>query len=121
MTHADDSPDAGHLESVRELGPAIAAASDEIERSRDIPDALFDRLIERDLFRLLLPRAYGGAEIDPLRYVHILEEVAKVDASTAWCLGQNNVCAMVAAYLEPPAAMEIFDSPRAILAWGPGP
>jgi alkylation response protein AidB-like acyl-CoA dehydrogenase len=121
MTNVKDLPDAGHLQSVRELGPAIAAAADEIERLRDIPDALFDRLIERDLFRLLLPRAYGGAEIDPLLYVRILEEVAKSDASTAWCLGQNNVCSMVAAYLEPAAAKEIFDSPRAILAWGPGP
>lgn len=121
MTNATDSLDAEHLQSVRELGPAIAAAADEIERIRDIPDALFDRLIERDLFRLLLPRAYGGAEIDPLRYMRILEEVAKSDASTAWCLGQNNVCSMVAAYLEPAVAKEIFDSPRAILAWGPGP
>ena len=121
MTGASDPHQTGHLQSVRELGPAIAAAADEIERLRDIPDALFDRLIERDLFRLLLPRAYGGAELDPLRYVHILEEVAKSDASTAWCLGQNNVCSMVAAYLEPAAAREIFDSPRAILAWGPGP
>lgn len=121
MTKAGDPHDNGLLQSVRELAPAIAAAADEIERLRDIPQALFDRLIERDLFRLLLPREYGGAEIDPLRYMSILEEVAKSDASTAWCLGQNNVCAMVAAYLEPAVAMEIFDSPRAILAWGPGP
>lgn len=121
MTNVKDLADGGHLQSVRELGPAIAAAADEIERIRDIPDALFDRLIERDLFRLLLPREYGGAEIDPPRYVRILEEVAKSDASTAWCLGQNNVCSMVAAYLEPAAAKDIFDSPRAILAWGPGP
>lgn len=121
MTTVDDAHDAGLLQSVGKLGPAIAAAADEIERLRDIPDALFDRLIEHDLFRLLLPRAYGGAEIDPLLYVRMLEEVAKSDASTAWCLGQNNVCAMVAAYLEPAAAREIFDSPRAILAWGPGP
>jgi alkylation response protein AidB-like acyl-CoA dehydrogenase len=28
---------------------------------------------------------------------------------------------MVAAYLEPAAAQEIFNSPRSILAWGPGP
>jgi len=121
MTHASDSLDADHLQSVRELAPAIASAADEIERMRDIPDALFDRLIERDMFRLLLPRAYGGAELDPLQYMCILEEVAKSDASTAWCLGQNNVCSMVAAYLEPAVALEIFDSPRAILAWGPGP
>jgi len=111
----------GLLSSVRELGPEIAAAAGEIERLRDIPEALFDRLIERDLFRLLLPRAYVGAELDPPQYMRILEEVAKSDASVAWCLGQNNVCAMVAAYLEPAAAKEIFDSPRSILAWGPGP
>jgi alkylation response protein AidB-like acyl-CoA dehydrogenase len=121
VTKANDPHDDAQLQSARELAPAIAAAADEIERLRDIPDALFERLIERDLFRLLLPREYGGAELDPLRYVSILEEVAKSDASTAWCLGQNNVCSMVAAYLEPAAAMEIFDSPRAVLAWGPGP
>lgn len=121
MSNPSDAPESGHLQSVRELGPDIAAAADEIERLRDIPDALFDRLIERDLFRLLLPRAYGGAELDPPQYVRILEEVAKSDASVAWCLSQNNVCSMVAAYLEPAAAREIFDSPRAILAWGPGP
>jgi hypothetical protein len=29
MTNVKDLPDAGHLQSVRELGPAIAAAADE--------------------------------------------------------------------------------------------
>jgi alkylation response protein AidB-like acyl-CoA dehydrogenase len=46
------------------------------------------------------------------------EEIAKADASTAWCLGQCAVCAMTAAYLEPDAANEIFNTPPGILAWG---
>ena len=46
------------------------------------------------------------------------EEVAKADASTAWCLGQCSVCAMVAAYLDPDAANEIFNVAPGILAWG---
>jgi alkylation response protein AidB-like acyl-CoA dehydrogenase len=46
------------------------------------------------------------------------EEVAKADASTAWCLGQCSVCAMVAAYLDADAANEIFNTPPGILAWG---
>lgn len=115
-----DSSDA-ILRSVRELGPAIASRSDETERTRDIPDDLFDELIARDLFRLLLPRDYGGAETSPPDLVRILEEVARHDASIAWCLGQNNVCATVAAHLEPDSAREIFASPRDVLAWGPGP
>ena len=46
------------------------------------------------------------------------EEIAKADASTAWCLGQCSVCAMTAAYLDPDAAGEIFNTPPGILAWG---
>jgi alkylation response protein AidB-like acyl-CoA dehydrogenase len=46
------------------------------------------------------------------------EEIAKADASTAWCLGQCAVCAMTAAYLELDAANEIFNTPPGILAWG---
>src|SRR6202022_4773775 len=46
------------------------------------------------------------------------EEIAKADASTAWCLGQCSVCAMTAAYLDADAADEIFNTPPGILAWG---
>ena len=50
--------------------------------------------------------------------MQMLEEIAKADASTAWCLGQCSVCAMTAAYLDPDAAHEIFNTPPGILAWG---
>src|SRR3981081_4421509 len=50
--------------------------------------------------------------------MQMLEEVAKADASTAWCLGQCSVCAMTAAYLDADAAREIFAAPNGILAWG---
>jgi alkylation response protein AidB-like acyl-CoA dehydrogenase len=50
--------------------------------------------------------------------MQMLEEVAKADASTAWCLGQCSVCAMTAAYLDADVAREIFGAPNGILAWG---
>jgi alkylation response protein AidB-like acyl-CoA dehydrogenase len=48
-----------------------------------------------------------------------VQAIARIDASTAWNIGQNAVCAIVAAYLPPEAAHEIFDDPHAVLAWGP--
>jgi alkylation response protein AidB-like acyl-CoA dehydrogenase len=63
----------------------------------------------------------GGAELLPADFVPVIEEIAKADASTAWCLNQASGCSMTAAYLEPKAACEIFGGPRGILAWGPGP
>jgi alkylation response protein AidB-like acyl-CoA dehydrogenase len=109
------------LARVAALAPAIEAAADEIERARRLPSALVEVLHEAGMFRLLLPRSLGGAEVDPAAFVRVTEAVAKVDASTAWVLGQTGVCAMSAAYLAPPVATEVFGPPCAVLAWGAGP
>jgi len=110
-----------YVQRARELAPVIAAAGVEIERRRELPEALRTALIERGLFRLLLPRSFGGAELLPATFVQVIEEIAKADASVAWCLNQTAGCSMTAAYLESKAAREIFGGPHGILAWGPGP
>jgi len=117
---ADISP-ADYVRRAGELAPELAAAADEIERRRELPEAVVDALVERGLFRLLLPRSVGGAELLPADFVPVIEEIAKADAATAWCLNQASGCSMTAAYLDPEAACEIFGGPRGILAWGPGP
>ncbi|HXA69403.1 MAG TPA: acyl-CoA dehydrogenase family protein [Stellaceae bacterium] len=112
----------GILERVQALLPQIAAYADETERGRRIAAPLVAAMLEAGLFRMLLPRPFNGFETDPLTFITAIEEIAKADASTAWSLCQTAVCAMVAAYLPPEAAMEIFGrDPKAVLAWGPGP
>src|SRR6516165_5399745 len=113
------SPDHDYLRRAQELGPELEAAAEEIEQRRDLPEAIVESPIERGLFRLLLPRTLGGAELPPAAYVAVIEEIAKHDASTAWCLGQACGCTMTAAYLDPDVAREIFGGRRGIVAWGP--
>ncbi|HEV2548759.1 MAG TPA: acyl-CoA dehydrogenase family protein [Stellaceae bacterium] len=108
------------LERAVALAPAIAAAADEIERERRIPAALLERMLEAQLFRLLLPRPFGGGEVDPLTFVAVIEEIAKHDASTAWVLCQTAVCAMSGAYMPAATVAEIFGDERTIAAWGAG-
>ena len=108
-----------YVERARELRPSLAAASDDIERGREVTPAVVEALIERGIFRMLLPRSLGGAELDPLSYTAVLESLAQGDGSTAWCLGQNSGCSMIAPYLAPDIAREIFGGRRGILAWGP--
>lgn len=110
-----------YVRRARELAPELAAAADEIECRRELPEPVVAALAKRGFFRLLLPRSLGGAELLPASFVPVIEEIAKADASTAWCLNQVSGCSMTAAYLEPDAAREIFGGPRGILAWGPGP
>jgi len=108
----------GLVERAHALQPLIAREADETERTRRLTPAVTQALIENGLYRALLPQSFGGAEAPLEIFMQMQEEVAKADASTAWCLGQCSVCAMTAAYLEPDAANEIFNTPPGILAWG---
>ena len=122
LSAADLAGDPAVVSRAEALRPAVEAASNEIEETRRLPPALLDKLHEARLFRLLLPRSSEGIETDPVTFFHVIETIARGDASTAWCLSQAGGCAMSAAYLDLPVARSIFgDDPRAVLAWGPGP
>ena len=108
----------GLVERACALQPLITSEADEIERTRRLTPKVTAALIENELYRALLPRSVGGHEVPLEVFMQMQEEIAKADASTAWCLGQCAVCAMTAAYLEPDAANEIFNTPPGILAWG---
>ncbi len=108
------------LARARALIPAVAAAVPRIEAARELPADLLDALFEARLFRLLLPRALGGAELHPCDLFAVMETVAAADGSVAWCLAQAAGCSMAAAYLEPSVAEHVFGDARAVLAWGPG-
>src|ERR1700722_4179504 len=103
----------------RALGPTIAAASDEVERLRELPRSLTLALAEADLFRLLQPRELGGGELTPMEFAEVMGEIASHDASTAWGVGQGNGCGAAPGFLEPAVAQEIFGPVDGILAWGP--
>jgi indole-3-acetate monooxygenase len=106
------------VERARALAPLIAREADEIERTRRLTPAVTQALVENGLYRALLPKSFGGAELPLESFMQMQEEVARADASTAWCLGQCSVCAMTAAYLDPDAANQIFNVAPGILAWG---
>ncbi len=111
-----------YVERAQKLAPQIESWADQAEAERRLPEPVLAALFDAGLFRLLLPRSLNGAELDPVTFVHVIEEVAKADASAAWCLCQAAGCSMVAAYLQPDVAGDIFaKDPRALLAWGPGP
>lgn len=121
MTSADPSNQAALacIARARALAPAVAAAAPRTESERQIPEDVVAALHEARLFRMLLPRSLGGEELPPQFYVQAIEEIAKADASTAWCIAQTSVCSTASANLDHAAAVEMFGDSRAVLAWGP--
>src|ERR671937_1407964 len=103
----------------RQLRPLIEAEAAAVERACALTPQLLAALHDARLFKMLLPRSVGGDEIDPLTFITAIEEIARADGSTAWCIAQASGCSMAAAYVEPAVAQEIFGAKDAALAWGP--
>jgi alkylation response protein AidB-like acyl-CoA dehydrogenase len=103
----------------RELAPMIAAAADETERIRRIPEPLLDDLHAARLFRMLYPRSVGGDEVAPATYIDAVGELARADGSVGWCVSIANSIGLFAPYLDLDAARTVFGNMRATCAWGP--
>jgi alkylation response protein AidB-like acyl-CoA dehydrogenase len=105
------------LEAARKLGPFIRASAPDTEAQRELPRSLFEAMADAGLFRLALPRAIGGAEMDLPRYIEVIEEIGKGDASTGWVTNQVAIFATYAARMPHEAARAIWiDTPRSVVA-----
>jgi alkylation response protein AidB-like acyl-CoA dehydrogenase len=62
----------------------------EYDRTEKFPEAEIRRLGELGCCGMLIPEEYGGAGTDTVTYALMLEEVARVDASTAVTLSVTN-------------------------------
>lgn len=108
-----------YVARARTLAPLVEAASPRIEAERRFPADLLNALFDAGMFRLLLPKSFGGAELGLPTFVRICEILAAADASVAWCVAQGGGCATAAAYVAPEVARDIFGDPRSVLSWGP--
>jgi alkylation response protein AidB-like acyl-CoA dehydrogenase len=104
------------LEGARALRPLIEASVDQIERERRVPEPVMTALAAAGLLTMLVPRELGGAQVDPLTFLRVIEEVSRADGSTGWCLFVAAVTALTAGSLREDAARAIWGNPRAFVA-----
>jgi len=119
LAGAPAADEAGPVERVARIAEVIGSAGDRNEKLRRLAPDVVDALHEQRLFRLLLPRAFGGDEVDLVTWFNTMEALGKLDASTAWCVGQINGCSATATALDPAIARKIWGDPRGALSWGP--
>src|SRR5712691_11298589 len=103
------------LAAARDFRPRVIAQRDAIEMSRRLPEDLARDLARAGFFRIFLPAAYGGLDLTPMAGIEVFEELAKADASVAWCVWNGNTH-WIAAQLSPEAARTIHADPNVITA-----
>src|SRR6202171_4238772 len=90
------------------LQPALRKYHDEIEREQRMPPALFEQLREAGFYRMTIPRALGGLQLDPLTYLRVVELLAEGAGSVGWNLGNGGVGQLVTLGLPDQGVDEIY-------------
>ncbi len=73
----------------RELKPGV----DQRDRTNEFPKTMIKKMAKMGLMGVALPAEYGGAGLDFISYVIAVEEISRIDASTAITLLAHTLCA----------------------------
>ncbi len=68
----------------------IAPIAREIDASEEIPQSLRKKLRDNNYFALSIPEEYGGADVDAVGYVLVMEELARASAAVAITVSVHN-------------------------------
>jgi len=104
------------LENAKAVATAIRPRSDEIEQARRLPPDVVQMLREAGVFRMNMPRSWGGPEMTPTEQNVVIEELSKADASVGWCAMIGSDSGLYSAFLDQGVAREMFPRLDMIMA-----
>jgi alkylation response protein AidB-like acyl-CoA dehydrogenase len=85
MTEGPDSPTPDIVAAAMRLAPAVRAARNDAEQTRQTPPDLAAEITKAGIYQMYLPRSMGGPETPPLTAFRVVEELSKADGSVGWC------------------------------------
>ena len=103
------------IDAAKALRPRILADRERIEAGRRLPEDLTRELARAGFFRIFLPAPYGGLDLTPMAASEVFEELARADASVAWCVWNGNTYWTTARWPKE-VAEAVFADPDVILA-----
>lgn len=98
------------------LERAIREEAKEAERIGKLTQRQLAIIYENKWFHLLVPKEYGGKEMDLPEFARFMEELACVDGSFAWNVNLGAGANMFAGYLDKKVAQDIFSNPETCIA-----
>ena len=108
MSTADAPSTAELVARVKELHPLLARNAAAGEKDRRVVEESIQAMTDAGLFKLAVPKRYGGYETSMRTMLEVSAAVAEADGGTAWVLTLTNVCAWFTGLLPQQAQDEVF-------------
>jgi indole-3-acetate monooxygenase len=118
------SPDAAALDQVLSriaaLAPMIARLAPDIEQGRRLPAELVSALKAARIYSMLVPRRYGGLELDPTSAFRAVSALARLDGSVGWNAMIGHIGTLMPFLASPALCEHIFQDGRDHIMAGSG-
>lgn len=102
--------------SLHALAHTLPARANEIAAARHLPSDLVESLKQAGAFRIAVPTALGGPELNFRQQTELVEMLAYYEPSVAWCVMIGSDAPYYGAFLQPNAAQELWPSIDAVTA-----
>lgn len=109
----DDQP---VVRAAAALQPMLREHQAEIEREQRIPRAIVEPMRDAGFYRLVIPRALGGLQADPLTYLRVVELLAEGVGSVGWNIANNGIGQLVTLGLPDDGVREVHGGGVSIMA-----
>lgn len=110
-----DTPDSILLAATA-LAPKIRACRNEMDKDRRLPLHLVTELKKAGVFRMTMPKNWGGAELDPVSQLRIIEVLSEADASVGWCVMVGCDSGFFSGFIDQKVARAMYSDIDAITA-----
>ena len=106
---------------IDDLVPLFRANAEEADRLARLPPPVVAKLHDHGLFRIWIPKAFGGLELDLPDALRVYEAVSRAEGSVGWAVMIGSGGGLFAAYLEEGPAREIYARADAVIAGSGAP
>lgn len=106
---------------VNKIDSVIREHADEAVKARRLSAPVVDAMRWAGVFRMAMPAEWGGPELDAGTQVEVIEQLARADASAAWCAMIGVESGFFASYVGESAARELYPRLDMITAGFQGP
>ncbi|MGD9933060.1 MAG: acyl-CoA dehydrogenase family protein [Dehalococcoidia bacterium] len=98
------------LSRVERIRPVLERCRDANEANRRLANEAYDAMLGEGLFRMQVPKAFGGMELHPADSYRVYLAVSRIDASTGWNLQIASAAAGFGVWLPEEGIAELFKS-----------
>jgi alkylation response protein AidB-like acyl-CoA dehydrogenase len=104
------------VEAARRLAAELPSHREAHDARKQLDLAVVGALRDGGFTNCLLPHLLGGAELEPVEYIGVIEALASGDAATGWVAMTASTSAMLGAYLSRATANALWTNSAPLLA-----